>query len=111
MILEIEGREYLLTADSGELPVLPWARHRIWQPPTPAENGDASHESGSGSIVRFRVSAQETEEVFKLDCISFQNWYGYQDEVVRAGGKLDMIQVLSVSNTARPLLSPQSTTW
>lgn len=97
MILEIEGQEYLLTAGSGELPVRPWAQHRMYQPLAPTENNNVGHEAGTNSIVRFLVSGQETEEVFKLDSMSFQNWYGYQDEVVRTGAKMDMIQVLSVS--------------
>lgn len=36
-------------------------------------------------------------ETFKLDILFFMNWYGYQEETVVVGKKVDILQVMSVS--------------
>ena len=89
LCVEIEGRERVLGPEDGEVRVKPWENHRLYPPPTGKGDG--------GATTRFLLSGAETEEVFKLDTIFFQNWYGYQDEVLNRGAKPDLIQVLCVS--------------
>ena len=49
------------------------------------------------SCVRFLLSAEKTSDPFELNTLMFENWYRYQDEVVAKGGRISLIQVLSVS--------------
>lgn len=53
--------------------------------------------SRGGGIIRFLLSGQDTVETFKLDILFFMNWYGYQEETVVVGKKVDILQVMSVS--------------
>lgn len=100
LCVEVEGRERVLGPEDGEIRVEPWANHRLYPPPPGKGDG--------GATTRFLLSGGETEEVFKLDTIFFQNWYGYQDEIVMRGAKMDLIQVLCVSmlTAAALLLGP-----
>ena len=89
LCIEVEGRERVLGPEDGEVRVESWANHRLYPPPTGT--------GGGGTTTRFLLSGGETEEVFRLDTVFFQNWYGYQDEVVLRGAKMDLVQVFSVS--------------
>ena len=91
--MEIEGHERLLGLEDGEIRIEPWANHRLY-PPLPRK---ASSEEDVGNTTIFLLSGGKTEEVYRLDTIFFQNWYGYQDETVMRKAKMDLIQVLSVS--------------
>ncbi|KAI1777656.1 hypothetical protein F4818DRAFT_456766 [Hypoxylon cercidicola] len=82
----------------GYYPVRPWVHHRVYHPPTPTENNDVGNGDGTNSILPFVVSAQETKEIFNLDIMAFQNWYVYQDEVLRAGAEMSLIKVLNMYN-------------
>ncbi|KAI0385993.1 hypothetical protein F5Y04DRAFT_245181 [Hypomontagnella monticulosa] len=88
--LEVEGREYILGPDDGEFLVKPWIIHRLY---TVSASSRGEQESDS-NIVRFKSAGQKTPEVLKLDLLFFENWYGYQDEALRNGGKIDMIQTM-----------------
>lgn len=73
--------------------VEPWVNHRLYPPPPQLER-----EERKEAITRFLLCGEQTPEVFRLDTVFFQNWYGYQDEAFRGGGaKMDPIQVLCVS--------------
>ena len=93
--LEIEGRDRILGPEDGQVKVEPWTNHRMFPPPSsPEENKrDGEH---AREITRFLLSGGETTELFRLDTVFFQNWYGYQDEVVMGDGRIDLIQVLCV---------------
>jgi hypothetical protein len=58
-------------------------------------------------ITRFLLSGSDTAESYKLDEIFFQNWYGYQDQVLLHGEKVDLIQVMSVSTAGRDIAPRQ----
>ncbi len=104
LCLEIEGQDRVLGFEKGEVRVKAWAHHRLYPPPT----------AEGGAVTRFLLSGGETEEVYRLDTVFFQNWYGYQDEVVMGGKGMDLIQVLCVSGVVidapffRPFLSCSS---
>lgn len=89
LCVEIEGRERVRGPEDGEIRVKPWVNHRLYPPPTGKGDG--------GATTRFLLAGAETDEVYKLDTVFFQNWYGYQDEVLIKGAKIDLIQVLCVS--------------
>lgn len=65
--------------------------------------GDDGEGQGKGKRCVFLLSGQDSGEPFRLDTMFFQNWYGYQDEVVMRGGGMDLIQVMCVSF---PLFEP-----
>ncbi|CAD6590140.1 MAG: hypothetical protein ASARMPREDX12_004208 [Alectoria sarmentosa] len=106
LCVEVEGRERVLGPEDGEVVVEPWANHRLYPPPTGKGDG--------GATTRFLLSGGETEESYKLDSVFFQNWYGYQNEVVMVGAKMDLIQVMCVSGitattfSLEPSLFPSS---
>lgn len=89
--LEASGHQRVIGAEDGEVCVKPWEHHRLY--PIVGPN--------AGTRTRFLLSGAETAEAFRLDVGFFQNWYGYQDEVVMRGGKMDIIQVMCVSEIPR----------
>lgn len=97
--LEIEGRDRVLGPEDGQVNVEPWTNHRMFPPPSlPQEETKGCGET-TGAITRFLLSGGETRELFRLDAVFFENWYGYQDEVVMGGGSMDLIQLLCVGHT------------
>lgn len=95
--VQVEKTEYKLGPQDGELRVLPWTNHRLY--PLPPSESAGGHDEGK---TVFLLSAEKSSLDFQLDDIFFQNWYGYQDEVVMTGGKFDVIQVMNVSFTLFP---------
>lgn len=83
--VEIEGVESVLRPGDGEFVIRRGVNHRLCFP-----SGDGA----SAEPIRFYISAERTAIPFALDLTFFENWYGYQEEVVVHGKKLDMIQVL-----------------
>lgn len=74
---------------------------------------DGGGGDGEGKQTVFVLSGEESDEVFQLDTVFFQNWYGYQDQFVREGKGPDLVQVMSVSVVSfslskYPLPSPWS---
>ncbi|KAI1097236.1 hypothetical protein F4804DRAFT_328183 [Jackrogersella minutella] len=49
---------------------------------------------------QFILSGQETAELFKLDTVFFQNWYEYQDEIIRTGA--NRLASNAIHSTSRP---------
>lgn len=86
---EVEGRELVLTPEDGEVCIEPWTHHRLL--PTPPTDGP----SGRRSV--FMLSSTDSDQVFKLDDIFYENWYSYQEEFIIHGGSLSLLQVLIVS--------------
>ena len=91
---EVEGQERVLTPDDGEVCIEPWTHHRLL--PTPPTDGP----SGRRSV--FTLSSTDTNQVFKLDEIFYENWYSYQEEFIVHGGSLSLLQVLIVSTRETP---------
>lgn len=95
--IEVEGAERVLSAESGEVSIEPGPYHRLW--PTP----------GSEENLIFDLSASEAPDVSLIvDQCFFENWYGYQNDVLLHGEKLDIIQVM---NVRIPLRSLNSLFW
>lgn len=119
--VEVGGVEMVLGVGDGlggEVCVERWVGHRLY-PPTRVEGGEVvgvgvkkgekegregkggegakEGEGEEGEITKFWLWGEETQEAYQLDTVYFQNWYGYQDEVVRKGGGMDLMQVLCVS--------------
>ena len=109
--LEIEGWDRILGPQDGQVKVEPWTNHRMY-PPRPLVQQKVKTDSEYSGVTKFLLSGDETAELFRLDTVFFQNWYGYQDEVVMGGGCMDLIQVLcvrcSVSLCKDPWLSVNS---
>ena len=92
--IEVEGAERVLSAESGEVSIEPGPYHRLW--PTP----------GSEENLIFDLSASEAPDVpLIVDQCFFENWYGYQNDVLLHGEKLDIIQVMNVRIPRRSLNS------
>ena len=85
--LTLGTQERILRPGDGEICIPAWTHHRIF--PVPVDEGGK---------IRFSLAGQQTEKSYRLDTGFLQNWYGYQDEVVMKGGKMDMVQVLCVSD-------------
>lgn len=111
--LEIEGRDRIIGPEDGQIKVQPWTNHGIFPPPSPQQEQSKEASERTGAITRFLLSGGETGELFRLDNVFFENWYGYQDEVVMGGGRMDLIQVLCVGHnivTPPTLYVPQFST-
>jgi hypothetical protein len=87
--LEIEGKEVVFGPGDPEFSIPAWEDHRSYPLEPERQQGCKT--------VKFLLSGEKTREVFKLNTLFFENWYKYQDELISTGGKVDMIQVLSVS--------------
>lgn len=96
LAIEIEGEERVLSAEDGEVNFRPWTNHRLYAPLSKGAEEDLK-------VTRFLLSAETTAELFRLDTVFFENWYAYQDEIVVKGNKINLIQVLSVSNSSIPV--------
>lgn len=86
LTVEADGVETTITKESGVFTVKPWTNHRLYPPPVSDE-----------PTTKFILSGTDSEESYKLDGVFFQNWYGYQDQVVLLGESIDLLQVMSVS--------------
>ncbi|CAG8979679.1 hypothetical protein HYALB_00003910 [Hymenoscyphus albidus] len=94
LTVEAEGVQNILTPESGVFAVKPWTNHRLYPPPVTDE-----------IITKFILSGSDTEESYKMDGVFFQNWYGYQDQVVLKGEKIDLLQVMSMFDAGGSYLS------
>ncbi|KAK7996413.1 hypothetical protein PG989_004453 [Apiospora arundinis] len=88
LVLELDGRERVLTSADGPQTIRPYVHHRTFPLLLPEQ------EEGL-RCVRFRLSAEKTSDPFELNTLMFENWYRYQDEVVSRGGRISLIQVFS----------------
>jgi hypothetical protein len=93
LVLEVEGCEHVLRPEDGEFLVAPWTIHRLYTLPAP-KSGEPP--SGDSNVVRFLASGEKTLEVFKMDLLFFENWYKYQDEMIRNKKGIDIIQAMCV---------------
>lgn len=97
LAVEVEGVEYVLSPKDGEFGLRPWRNHRLYSPVTDVEEGVKGYDDGwNGEKTVFLLSGQDTDEMFRLDTVFFENWYAYQDLIVVKGEKIDLVQVMSV---------------
>lgn len=88
---EVEGKEMVLKPEDGEVCIPPWTHHRIL--PTPPTDGP------SGRRTVFTLSSTDSDQVFKLDDIFYENWYSYQEDFIIHGASISVLQILIVSMT------------
>lgn len=102
LAVEIEGVEHILAPSDGELEVRPWCNHRLYSPVTKQGEDEGMDDGWDGEKTVFLLSGEDTDEMFRLDTVFFENWYAYQDLVVVKGEKIDLIQVMSVRSSLFP---------
>ncbi|KAI2631117.1 hypothetical protein GGS21DRAFT_544513 [Xylaria nigripes] len=98
--VEVNGREIVLRPGDPELCIKAWENHRPY-------NFSVSRRN-STSKVKFLLSGTKTAEPFQLNLLFFENWYRYQDNVVKSQKSFDIIQVLSTLDAGGTYLSPPS---
>ncbi|KAI1413419.1 hypothetical protein F5Y13DRAFT_179526 [Hypoxylon sp. FL1857] len=96
--LEVEGKEVVLTAEDPEFCIGAWVNHRSY----PIE---PSRQDGS-IVVRFLLSGERSRSTFELNTLFFENWYKYQDEMIRLNRGISLIQVLSMFDAGGTYISP-----
>ena len=92
MTVEVDGVKHRYTKNDPVVWVPPYAHHVIYGTP-----GVVQEEI---NVIVSSVDMRKGDGLTnnQLDRLFFENWYGYQEDVFRAGGnKFDTIQVLSVS--------------
>lgn len=92
LCVEAGGQTRILSGKDGEICIAPWTHHRLYPPPLERQS------DVTGQRTVFLLSGSDTEALFKLDLVFFENWYAYQDEVVVRGARVNLLQVLSVSD-------------
>ncbi|KAK8062511.1 hypothetical protein PG997_014608 [Apiospora hydei] len=88
IVLELEGREIVLSPGSQEYRIPAWANHRSYPLPL-------SLQAGQTSQVKFWLSGAKTPERLQLSTPFFENWYRYQESVLTTGKTFSLIQILS----------------
>lgn len=97
LAVEVEGTERVLSPKDGEICLQPWRNHRLYSPVTePGEQIKGHGDGWDGEKTVFLLSGEDTDEMFRLDTVFFENWYAYQDLVVVKGQKINLLQVMSV---------------
>ncbi|KAI0468867.1 hypothetical protein F4859DRAFT_186781 [Xylaria cf. heliscus] len=96
--LELEGREIVLTPGEPEFCIKAWANHRSYPLTGARQEGT--------STVKFLLSGAKTPEPFHLNLLFFENWYKYQENVIKRQGKIDFMQVFSTFDAGGTYLSP-----
>ena len=81
----------MIGVKDGEVRFQKGEHHRLF----PHFGRDGGGEEGEKTV--FVLSGEESGEVFQLDTVFFQNWYGYQDRFVSEGRGPSLVQVMSVS--------------
>jgi hypothetical protein len=104
LAVEIEGVEHVLGPEDGEFKFKPWSNHRLYSPVTDVEGKGRGQDEWDGEKTVFLLSGQDTDEMFRLDTIFFENWYAYQDLIVVKGEKIDLVQVMSVCSFLLPII-------
>ncbi|KAI1775118.1 hypothetical protein F4818DRAFT_417886 [Hypoxylon cercidicola] len=97
LIIEVEGGQHILRREDGEFRIAPWAVHRLYTPP---------EETTRSNTVRFVASGGKTREAFGMDLLFFENWYKYQDESMRNGGRIDLIQAMCTFDAGGSYMTP-----
>ncbi|KAK8053651.1 hypothetical protein PG996_012952 [Apiospora saccharicola] len=94
LVLEVEGREYVVRPENGEFTVAPWVIHRLYPLPPEENEGSLGTAAAKSNVVSFLGSGEKAHEAFKIDILFFENWYRYQYETVRRGQKINLIQAM-----------------
>ncbi|KAF3095459.1 hypothetical protein TWF569_011640 [Orbilia oligospora] len=95
LTVEINDVEHILTPEDGEVTLEPGPHHRLWG--TPGQKDDK---------VVFLISASTNARSYQLDQAFFENWYGYQEDMMMRGTAPDLIQVCCMFEAGDSYLSP-----
>ena len=99
--IECGGVERVIGERDGEVVFRKAMHHRLFPYLDDGKKGQGVEGEGKGDEGEktvFVLSGEESGEVFQLDTVFFQNWYGYQDQFVREGKGPSLVQVMSVSS-------------
>ncbi|GAW18378.1 hypothetical protein ANO14919_078530 [Xylariales sp. No.14919] len=106
LAVEVEGVEHVLGPSDGEFMLQPWCNHRLYSPVTDVrEQAKEYDDAWDGEKTVFLLSGQDTDEMFRLDTVFFENWYAYQDRIVVNGDRINPIQVMSMFDAGGSYLS------
>ncbi|KAI1174403.1 hypothetical protein F4777DRAFT_383957 [Nemania sp. FL0916] len=106
LAVEVEGVEHVLSPADGEFSLKPWCNHRLYSPVTDVHEQTKGYDDGwDGEKTVFLLSGEDTDEMFRLDTVFFENWYAYQDLIVVNGEKIDLVQVMSMFDAGGSYLS------
>ncbi|KAI0403371.1 hypothetical protein F4802DRAFT_295292 [Xylaria palmicola] len=106
LAVEVEGVEHILSPRDREFTLQPWCNHRLYSPVTGIGDPPKGQDDGwDGKKTTFLLSGQDTDKMFRLDTVFFENWYAYQDLVVVEGKKPDVVQIMSMFDAGGSYLS------
>ena len=91
-VLELDGKDIVLSPGSQEYRIPAWANHRTYSLPQSEQEGEITQ-------VKFWLSGAKTPEILQLSTPFFENWYRYQESVLTAGENFSLIQILSVCDS------------
>lgn len=95
LTVEIDGVAHVFTSADGEYALEPGPHHCLYATP-----GQESY------LVEFWLSATPSGVAGELDQAFFENWYGYQEDIMLRGVTPDPIQVLAMFDAGDSYLSP-----
>ncbi|OTB08986.1 hypothetical protein M426DRAFT_316278 [Hypoxylon sp. CI-4A] len=93
LVVEVEGREHVLSAADTEFHVRPWTYHRLFPPLEKASGLEQDNSSQPDTVVLLR--GQKTDQPFHEDILFGENWYNYQNDIVMNKKPLSLIQLMS----------------
>ncbi|KAM7205915.1 hypothetical protein V8F33_000745 [Rhypophila sp. PSN 637] len=96
LTVEINGKPHQFTKEDGEYALPPGPHHCLYA--TPGQPADA--------VLEFWLSASPSGGAAELDQAFFENWYGYQEDILLRGVQPDPIQVLCMFDAGDSYLSP-----
>lgn len=89
LVVEVDGRDHVLSADDDEFRVRAWANHRLY-PLYPLVQDEATE-------TRVLIWGQKVDQTFHEDILFLENLYHYQNDIVMNKKKVDLVQILCVS--------------
>jgi len=96
LTVEINGVPHEFTKADGEYALKPGPHHCLYATPGQPD----------GAVTEFWLGATPSGVASELDQAFFENWYGYQEDILLRGVKPDPIQVLSMFDAGDSYLSP-----
>ncbi|KAI1871565.1 uncharacterized protein JN550_004559 [Neoarthrinium moseri] len=103
VVVQVEGRELLLSPTDDELRIPPWTYHCVY-PPSSATSLSEEERQVPGDI-KVIMSSEKTSQPFHEDIIFLENWYHYLNDIIIHGAKLDLLQLMSSFDAAGSYLA------
>ncbi|KFA74226.1 hypothetical protein S40288_10416 [Stachybotrys chartarum IBT 40288] len=96
LTVEINGVPHQFVESDGEYALPPGPHHCLY--PTDGQP--------KGAVVEFWLGATPSGSMAELDQAFFENWYGYQEDILLHGVEPDPIQVMAMFDAGDSYLSP-----